>query len=90
MLPDELTPGEGFDIEALAYDMSQLPDNFDLPPEQLATALIEFFSPPAPEALAAGGTVEPMADNDGVLITSPERHADEPHHADRSTDLTHS
>lgn len=87
---DELTPGEGFDIEALAYDMSQLPDNFDLPPEQLAATLIEFFSPPAPEALAAGGSVEPMADDDGVLITSQERHAAEPHHADRSTDHTHS
>ncbi|MEH0164812.1 type IV secretory system conjugative DNA transfer family protein [Paucibacter sp. JuS9] len=87
---DELAPGEGIDISALAYDMSQLPDNFDLPPEQLAAALIEFFNPSAPAAFAAGGTVEPMADGDGVLMTSRAPHADATATADRSTDLTHS
>lgn len=87
---DELAPGEGFDIEALAYDMAQLPDNFDLPPEQIAATLIAFFSPQTPVVMAAGGTVEPTVDGDSVLMVSPERNANEPLHADRSTDLTHS
>ena len=87
---DELAPGDDLDIEALAYDMSQLPDNFDAPPEVVAAGLMEFFSVPTPQAFATGGTVEPMEDEDGVLITSSEHQPNERHHDDRSTDLSQS
>jgi type IV secretion system protein VirD4 len=74
--PDELAPGEKLDIDSLAYDLSKLPTDFELSPEKIAAALIEFFTPPAPEAPSAGGTIAPMVDDDGVLITNPETAAD--------------
>lgn len=69
---DELGPGEKLDVDSLACDLSQLTTDFELPPEQIAAALIEFFTPASLQASSAGGTVEPMADDDGVLITNPE------------------
>jgi type IV secretion system protein VirD4 len=82
--PDELAPGEGLDIQAMAYDLSGLPEHFDRSPEQIAATVIAFLGTPAPDASSNGGTVEPIADDDGVLITSPEPRTD------RSPDLTHS
>ncbi|MFN3630712.1 MAG: type IV secretory system conjugative DNA transfer family protein, partial [Casimicrobiaceae bacterium] len=70
--PDELASGEKLGIDSLTHDLSQSPTDLDLPPEQMAAALIEFFTPPAPEASSAGGSVEPLADDDGVLFTNPE------------------
>ncbi|MCU7373233.1 type IV secretory system conjugative DNA transfer family protein [Paucibacter sp. O1-1] len=80
--PDELAPGDKLGIDSLAYDISQLPTDFDLPPEQIAAALIKFFTPATPEASSTGGTIEPMAEEGGGLITSPEPQAD------RAPDLT--
>jgi len=85
-----LAPGKALDIDARACDRSKLPDNLDLPPKQLAAPLIEFFGPPSPDALAAGGTLDPTVDGDGVLMPSREPSTDAPTSADRSTDLTHS
>lgn len=62
---DELAPGEGIDIAALAYDLSQLPDHFDVPAEQLAETLLNFFMASAP---SMGGEIEPVDDGDGVPI----------------------
>lgn len=74
--PDELAPGEKLGVDSLAYDLSKLPTDLDLPPEQMAAALIEFFTPVAPEASSAGGAIEPMADKDGILSTVPQPQAD--------------
>ncbi|MCX2864945.1 type IV secretory system conjugative DNA transfer family protein [Paucibacter sp. PLA-PC-4] len=82
--PHELPAGQGPGIHAKAQDLPQLPDNFDRPPEQLATTLIDFFAQPGPDGSRAGGAVEPMADGDGVLITGPEPSAD------RGQELNHS
>ena len=74
--PDEPASGEKLGSDSLAYDPSKLPTDLDLPPEQKAAALIEFFASTAPEAPSAGGIIEPMADDDGVTFTAPEPDAD--------------
>ena len=61
---DDLAPGEGFSFDALAHDVTRLPDAFDGPPEETAETLLEFFC----QALATGGAIEAMPDDDGVLI----------------------
>jgi len=68
---DELAPGEGLSLEALAHDISLLPDSFEGPPDKTAEDLLDFFSKGQPGAGAAsdsGGSIEPAADDDGVLI----------------------
>lgn len=80
---DELAPGKCLEFDELAYDMSKLPDNFDIPEDLLGAKLAEFFSG-APELnaqpCADGGSIEPAPDADGVLAEtadpqrpSPER-----------------
>jgi type IV secretory pathway TraG/TraD family ATPase VirD4 len=68
---DELAPGEGLSLDALAHDISLLPDSFEGPPDRIAEDLLDFFSKGQPGAGAAsdsGGLIEPAADDDGVLI----------------------
>ena len=68
---DELAPGQKLDVEMLAHDTSLLPDSFEGPPGDAADTLLDFFSPGHPGAGApaeAGGSIEPAADDDGVLI----------------------
>ena len=69
---DELEPGASLSPEALAYDLSLLPDLpalADAPPERVAESVLVFFcgAPPDP----SGGAIEPVADEDGVLIAAP-------------------
>ncbi|NUZ08973.1 type IV secretory system conjugative DNA transfer family protein [Piscinibacter koreensis] len=63
---DELAPGETLSIEALAHDLSLLPDEFEGAPEQTAEELLDYFD----HGLSAlnGGAIEPLADQDGVLV----------------------
>ncbi len=65
---DELAPGEGIDMNALAHDLSLLPDDLTGSPEQIAEVLLDFFTATGPAGRTDGGTVEPAEDEDGVLI----------------------
>jgi type IV secretion system protein VirD4 len=74
---DELAPGEGLSLDALAHDFTPLPDNFEGPPDQIADEMVDFFckGQSAPGAAAdAGGSIEPVADttpdDDGVLMSA--------------------
>ena len=74
---DELAPGESLRIEALAHDMTALPDSFDGSPAQTADTLLSFFGQlgHGPSAAgASGGSIEPAPDEDGFLLAdaSPE------------------
>ena len=69
---DELAPGEGLSIEALAHDFALLPDMFDVAPDKLADDLLNFFGQVghgAGSAGASGGAIEVVADDDGVLMS---------------------
>ena len=69
---DELAPGESFSLDALAHDFTQLPDNYEGSPDQIADEALNFFCQGqlAPGAAAdAGGLIEPAADDDGVLMS---------------------
>jgi len=68
---DELAPGESLDVEQLAYDLSRLPELADGTPGQVADTVLDFILGPEPGLTAAGGVVEPAADDDGVLIADP-------------------
>jgi type IV secretion system protein VirD4 len=68
---DELAPGEGLNLDVLAHDFSSAPDGLEGPPEQAANTLLDFFSQrPSDNGVAAdmGGSIEPVADDDGVLV----------------------
>jgi type IV secretion system protein VirD4 len=64
---DELAPGEGLSLEALAHDTTLLPDEFDGPPLHMADVLLDFFSQGQSEQ-GFGNAIEPAADGDGVVI----------------------
>ena len=61
---DELAPGESLKVEALAHDFDLPPDTFDGPPDKVADVMLGFFGA---EQSGAGGAVEAVADEDGVL-----------------------
>jgi type IV secretion system protein VirD4 len=65
---DELAPGESLNVDALAHDVTLLPDNLEGPPEESADRLLDFFIASSPAAaVGAGGAIEPASD-EGVLI----------------------
>ncbi len=64
---DELAPGEGLSLEALAHDTTLLPDEFDGPPPQMADVLLDFFGQGQSEQ-GFSNAIEPAADGDGVVI----------------------
>ncbi|MCW5662833.1 MAG: type IV secretory system conjugative DNA transfer family protein [Piscinibacter sp.] len=66
---DDLAPGEGLDVEALAHDLSTLPDELDGKPDEVAATLLDFFSEANPDG-SVGGAIEPAPDEDGVLVTT--------------------
>ena len=69
---DELAPGEGLSVEALAHDVALLPDVFDAAPDKLADDLLNFFGQVghgSGRAGEAGGSIEAVADEDGVLMS---------------------
>lgn len=68
---DELGPGDGLDVEQLAYDIDQLPALQEGPAEDVAESVLDFLVGPMPGERATGGAIEPLPDEDGVLITKP-------------------
>jgi type IV secretion system protein VirD4 len=64
---DELAPGENFSLEALAHDVSLLPETFEGPPDKLADVMLEFFGQ-GPPGQGSGGAIEPAVDDDGVVL----------------------
>lgn len=70
---DDVPAGEGINVEALAYDLSLLPDMGDASPEALAETLLDFFGEVDPATVDwgnSGGSIEAAADEYGVLMTS--------------------
>jgi type IV secretion system protein VirD4 len=65
---DELPAGQSLSLEALAHDHALLPDSFEGPPDKVAEELLAFFNDGAPGIPGIGGTIEPVADEDGVLL----------------------
>jgi type IV secretion system protein VirD4 len=79
---DELAPGEGLSLDALAHDVTLLPDSYEGSPDKAADDLLDFFSGGRPVAGEVGGSIEPVSfekhDHDGVLMaeaSEPERAA---------------
>lgn len=66
---DDLLPGEALSLEALAHDITLLPDEFEGPPDKTADDLLDFFSQGQPGLPGIGGSIEPVADDDGVLMS---------------------
>jgi type IV secretion system protein VirD4 len=87
---DELAPGEGLSLDALAHDTSLLPDSyFEGPPDKSADSLLDFFTAGRSgegAAAGAGGSIEPASDEDGVLIADADCHIDAPEQALTSSD----
>ena len=69
---DELAPGEGLSLDALAHDVTLLPDSYEGSPDKAADDLLDFFSSGRPAAGGVGGSIEPVSletpDDDGVLM----------------------
>lgn len=65
---DELAPGDEIDIQALAHDLSLLPADLTGSADRIAETLLDFFTSGGLAPSTAGGSVEPAADADGVLI----------------------
>ena len=63
-LDGELAPGETINVEALVHDLAELPDLNAGPPVDVAETLLDFFARSTPEA---GGAIEAVPDDDGVL-----------------------
>ena len=70
---DKLAPGESLSLDALAHDVALLPDQFEGPPDKTADDLLDFFSKGQPGIPGIGGSIEPVADDDGVLIADGDR-----------------
>ncbi|WP_428418645.1 type IV secretory system conjugative DNA transfer family protein [Methylibium sp.] len=66
---DELPAGQTLSLETLAHDHTLLPDSFEGPPDKVADELLTFFDKGAPGIPGIGGSIEPVADEDGVLLT---------------------
>jgi type IV secretion system protein VirD4 len=66
---DELPAGQTLNLEALAHDHTLLPDSFEGPPDKVADALLTFFDKGEPGIPGIGGSIEPVADEDGVLVS---------------------
>ena len=66
---DELPAGQTLSLESLAHDTRLLPDSFEGPPDRVADELLAFFDHGATGIPGIGGSIEPLADEDGVLLT---------------------
>ena len=67
---DELPAGQTISVDALAHDVTLLPDSFEGSPEHEAGLLLDFFSPGQPADTSTGGAIEAAADEDGVLLSA--------------------
>ncbi len=66
---DELPEGQTLSLEALAHDVTLLPDSFEGPPDDAADELLDFFSDGKPGSQRAGGSIDAVADEDGTLLS---------------------
>lgn len=64
---EDLAAGETLCVEALAHDVKRLELDPEAPPAETAAVLLAFFDDDMP----GGGSVEPLADEDGVLSEAP-------------------
>ena len=69
---DELAPGGGLSVEALAHDFTPLPDKFEGSAEETAELLLGFFPESQSGTPDNGGSIEPVADGNGVLVADGE------------------
>lgn len=67
---DELAPGESLEAQRLVCDMDQLPDLRDGPPDEVAETVMNFLTG-TPVGGGMSNAIEPVADEDGVLIAEP-------------------
>jgi type IV secretion system protein VirD4 len=67
---DELAPGGTLSLDTLAHDIALLPDKFEGAPDKTAETLLDFFSQRQPGIAGVGGSMEVLADEDGVLIAA--------------------
>ena len=70
---EEMEPDAIFDVDSLAHDLSQLPERLNGTSEEIANGLLDALangSPNHAELPANGGSIEPSADDDGVLMDS--------------------
>ena len=67
---DELEPGESLDVEALAHDLTLMPEILDGTPEEIAASVLAFLADDSSEGPAPGGAIEPIPDENGVLLTA--------------------
>ena len=65
---DELEPGQTLTIDQLAHDFSTLPDHLTVTADELAESALDRMCPDATSTASPGGSIEPAADEDGVLI----------------------
>jgi type IV secretion system protein VirD4 len=63
----ELPAGKSLNLEALAHDLTGLPDLNVGPVENIAETLLNFFAP----TVASGGAMDAVPDDDGVLADAP-------------------
>ena len=79
---DELPPGESLNLDRLAHNFTALRDRFEGPAEQAADDLLDFFDKGlaglSANVAVGGGAMEPVADDDGVLIDDDEREGSAP------------
>ena len=70
---DELAPGNGFGVEALAHDFTALPDGYETaPPDETAESMLDFFviaGARQPSTDDPGGSIEPASEDDSALIS---------------------
>jgi type IV secretion system protein VirD4 len=71
---DELAPGESVAIDALAHDLTQLPERLDGDPDRLAEILLDFFGASGATPSGTGGAIEAMPGDDGMLTGGPPLH----------------
>ena len=79
---EELASGEHLCVESLAYDLSRLPELVGAPPDQIAESVLDFLCGDQTGTADVGGSIEPVADDDGVLssedaVLTADRHAPE-------------
>ena len=65
---EELAPGDSIEVRSLAYDLGRL-GPLDGTVDEIAEAVVAFLADDGAGASAAGGTVEVIPDEDGVLLS---------------------
>ena len=65
---EELEPGESLDIDVFAYYFTQLSNPLEGTPEQIAARISKFFEDHETSGPSSGGAIEPVPDEDGVLL----------------------